>query len=713
MPLVDVTNAGARPAGATKQGSITTASPPPAAALAEGVLASCLVAAHLRDPTFGLGDAIIATPALRMHSDVVSPGEGGGVCISSAPAPCVLEADGAGTCDGSAGYFRLGMSYLQGKGVPQDSARAVECFTKAADAGDSNSQFNLAVCYTQGLGCARDDANAFHYFGLAAAQGDPKAQLQIGVCHIVGRGTPLDEAEAAACFRRAAAAGDPTAQYNLGVCLGKGRGVEKDLDEAALWYRKSAEQGDPMAQFRLALCYATGKGIDKSSDAAVAWYVKAAEAKHGGALFNLGVCHAQGDGTQRDDAKAVKYYRQAAELGVVQAQHNLALCMLTGVGTPKDTEQAVVWYLKAAEQGDAKAQFAAGVCFEVGQGTEKNMERAAQLYRAASEQGNVKAIVALGLCYKTGAGVEQDQEKAVLLFEAAAQKGNHRGMYQLGGHYLRTGADPDKAAEWFKAAADKGNQDAVEALKQMADPTYKDQRRASRSSNASPPTEKPPRRSVDSTGKDSAADLTSTSTLLDQPSVSAGGAGDSAVAKEQRGRASESYAQPDRGFSCPGLDSSMGLSASQFDVPGRQSMAAPLHKKKNNEKLPSQLGDDSVEVLLVCLCVCGFVRARGGALCGGAARVCMCCCSDGVLSRHDARLLDVIRWCLCAMTVSCELTCAACSSPRPTRSRPQPRSGAASRPFSSASEKRERETSLACHAACSFLLPLSSFRLPP
>jgi len=119
MPLVDVTNAGGRSAGTTKQGSLTTSSPTLAHLAA--AFPSEAMPPHLRDPTFGLGDAVIATPALAMRSEVGASRSEGGVCISSAPAPCVLEADGAGTCDASAQYFRLGMSYLQGKGLPQDS----------------------------------------------------------------------------------------------------------------------------------------------------------------------------------------------------------------------------------------------------------------------------------------------------------------------------------------------------------------------------------------------------------------------------------------------------------------------------------------------------------------------------------------------------------------------------------------------------------------
>ena len=625
MPLVDMTNAGQRPAhsfSAKKSGGVMV-SP-----MSVNVEANheAEVAPYMRDPTFGLGDAIIATPALFMHQPTALEEEGG-VCISAAPKPCVLEADGSGTsvnCNGSSYHFRLGMCYLQGKGVAQDSVRAVECFTKASEAGDSNAQFNLAVCYAQGLGCTRDEDKAFYYFVRAADQGDPKAQLQVGVCHIVGRGTPLNEAQAAVSFRLAADAGDATAQYNLGVCLGKGRGMTKDLAEAAVWYRKSAEQSDPMAQFRLALCYATGKGLDKSPVDAVEWYLQAAKAQHGGALFNLGVCHAQGDGVVRDDSKAVDFYRKAATLGVVQAQHNLALCLLTGVGTDKDMMQAVAWYLKAANQGDAKAQFAAGVCFEIGQGAEKNVARAAELYIAASEQGNVKAIVALGLCYKSGAGVVQDEDKAFQLFEAAAHKGNHRGMYQLGCH-LVDAAQQDSAMHWFKAAAAKGNNDAAETIKRLADPEYAakcEARRASRieasriassctfestiaDKEPNTPAQQSPidnyvadkerRRSGGSErsiSKDSFADLTTTSNMLDRSADAASTVFTSTVMIVQElsalpvSHADEQVfaVNPDKRFSCPGMDSSFGLSSSQFDVPGRQSMV-PWHHK-TNQKMP-------------------------------------------------------------------------------------------------------------------------------
>jgi TPR repeat protein len=234
------------------------------------------------------------------------------------------------------------------------------------------------------------------------------------------------------------------------------------------------------------------------------------------------------------------------------------------------------------------------------------MGRAAKLYAAASEQGNVKAIVALGLCYKAGAGVAADEQKALQLFEAAAQKGNHRGMYHLGSHLLHVDGDTEKGTAWLQAAADKGNRDALDAINRLADPAsaHKQGMRRSRKS-ATPPAasadeEREGGRSggMHSDDKDSFADLSSTSNLLGQARL-APESGATSVSEDES--ASSFDAQPDKRFSCPGLDTSSGLSPSQFDVPGRQSMApqpagAKEKKRAAKEQMPSSLGHDNVEL---------------------------------------------------------------------------------------------------------------------
>lgn len=52
--------------------------------------------------------------------------------------------------------FELGQRYAEGKGVPQDLARAVEWYRKAAEAGHTAAQVRLAECYLTGRGVPKD-----------------------------------------------------------------------------------------------------------------------------------------------------------------------------------------------------------------------------------------------------------------------------------------------------------------------------------------------------------------------------------------------------------------------------------------------------------------------------------------------------------------------------------------------------------------------------
>ena len=66
--------------------------------------------------------------------------------------------------------------YAEGQGVPKDSAKAVELFTKAAEQGNVDAQNNLGVMYFVGEGVSRDVNKAKQWFEKAAAQGNEEAK---------------------------------------------------------------------------------------------------------------------------------------------------------------------------------------------------------------------------------------------------------------------------------------------------------------------------------------------------------------------------------------------------------------------------------------------------------------------------------------------------------------------------------------------------------
>ena len=65
--------------------------------------------------------------------------------------------------------------YVEGRGVPQDYAEAVNWYRKAANQGDAMAQYNLGSMYADSQGVPQDYVRAYMWFSLSAAQGDKDA----------------------------------------------------------------------------------------------------------------------------------------------------------------------------------------------------------------------------------------------------------------------------------------------------------------------------------------------------------------------------------------------------------------------------------------------------------------------------------------------------------------------------------------------------------
>jgi len=61
--------------------------------------------------------------------------------------------------------------YLLGQGVPQDTAKALAWYRKAAEQGHANAQYDLGLMYSEGKSVPQDYVGAHMWFSLAAAQG--------------------------------------------------------------------------------------------------------------------------------------------------------------------------------------------------------------------------------------------------------------------------------------------------------------------------------------------------------------------------------------------------------------------------------------------------------------------------------------------------------------------------------------------------------------
>ena len=97
----------------------------------------------------------------------------------------------------------LGILYLDGKGVKQDTSEAVRYLSLSAATGSSLGQNNLGGLYREGKGVPRDYSKAAQWFTASAAQGNAAAHRDA----LWGRMTPAAQKQAkdmtAACKSQA------------------------------------------------------------------------------------------------------------------------------------------------------------------------------------------------------------------------------------------------------------------------------------------------------------------------------------------------------------------------------------------------------------------------------------------------------------------------------------------------------------------------------
>ncbi|KAG9759786.1 HCP-like protein, partial [Aureobasidium melanogenum] len=67
--------------------------------------------------------------------------------------------------------YELGMSYMNGWGIPKDKPLAVRCFEIAGSWGDTDALAEAGFCYTQGVGCRKDMKKAAEFYRQAADKG--------------------------------------------------------------------------------------------------------------------------------------------------------------------------------------------------------------------------------------------------------------------------------------------------------------------------------------------------------------------------------------------------------------------------------------------------------------------------------------------------------------------------------------------------------------
>ena len=123
-----------------------------------------------------------------------------------------------------------------------DYKAAVSAWQPMAVKGHPVAQNNLGILYLDGKGVKQDTSEAVRYLSLSAASGSSLGQNNLGGLYREGKGVPRDYAKAAQWFMASAAQGNAAAMYNLGLMYEMGQGMKAEPFHAYMWYALAAEQ---------------------------------------------------------------------------------------------------------------------------------------------------------------------------------------------------------------------------------------------------------------------------------------------------------------------------------------------------------------------------------------------------------------------------------------------------------------------------------------
>ena len=123
-----------------------------------------------------------------------------------------------------------------------DYKGALASWQPLAIKGNPVAQNNLGILYLDGKGVKQDTAEAVRYLSLSAASGSSLGQNNLGGLYREGKGVPRDYAKAAQWFTASAAQGNAAAMYNLGLMYELGQGMKAEPSRAHMWYALSAGQ---------------------------------------------------------------------------------------------------------------------------------------------------------------------------------------------------------------------------------------------------------------------------------------------------------------------------------------------------------------------------------------------------------------------------------------------------------------------------------------
>jgi hypothetical protein len=337
-----------------------------------------------------------------------------------------------------------------------DKRLLLEEYRKSADQGSTAALKFLGTSYLIGKDVPKDPAKAAAWYRKAADEGDAGAQTALGWMYLHGLGVPQDDGEALRCIQLATQRNFAPAQELLGYMYSHARGLAHNDEEAVKWFKLAADQGNAMGQLQLALAYSLGTGITRDESQAVAWLKKSAEQGMPSAETILGLLYRSGGDVPHDDAEAVRWFQKAAAQGYAPAEGYLGCMLLHGMGSEKNAADGIAWLQKGAAQGEPHSQYALGDAYRLGMGVKRDPAMAKEFYCATAEAGLPEGMAGCGyLLFNGGPGVKTDLVESIKWLALAVVHNQQGAIHDVAVSSLsqaRAKATPAQLAEATRRA---------------------------------------------------------------------------------------------------------------------------------------------------------------------------------------------------------------------------------------------------------------------
>lgn len=297
----------------------------------------------------------------------------------------------------AAGY--LGKMFLRGEGVEQSFEKAQIWFNRGIKSGDAGSQYGLGLMYLHGLGLPQDSAKAIKYLKTSADQDFPSALVSMGALHL-DQGNPEDIPVAHKYFELAARYGHIESYYFLAEMIDQALGRDRNCILASAYYKSVVEKAEPLlSSFAEAnRAYETG-----DYELALIDYMHAAEQGYEKGQANVAYIL---------DQEKTNRWSLPSKLPAPKPRSSLL----------QNAALALIYWTRSARQQNIDSMVKMGDYYLNGIGTQADMDKAASCYTAASDYAqSAQALFNLGWMHENGVGLNQDFHLAKRYYDQALE----------------------------------------------------------------------------------------------------------------------------------------------------------------------------------------------------------------------------------------------------------------------------------------------------